>query len=47
MLPITRHDEYLYSVPKFDLGKSDIKYFMNELIGFHEQFADCFERSEF
>jgi len=46
MLPITRHDEYLYSVPKFDLGKSDIKYFMNDLIGFHEQFADCFERSE-
>ena len=46
MLPITRRDEYLYSVPKFDLGKGDIKYFMNELIGFHDQFADCFERSE-
>jgi SRSO17 transposase len=46
MLPITRRDEYLYSVPKFDLGKGDIKDFMNELIGFHEQFADCFERSE-
>ena len=46
MLPITRRDEYLYSVPKFDLGKSDIKDFMNELKGFHDQFADCFERSE-
>ena len=46
MLPITRCDEHLYSVPKFDLGKGDIKEFMNELKGFHEQFADCFQRSE-
>jgi SRSO17 transposase len=46
MLPITRCDEYLYSVPKFDLGKGDIKDFMEELTGFHEQFADCFQRSE-
>ena len=46
MLPAIRRDEYLYSVPKFDLGKGDIKYFMNELSGFHEQFADCFQRSE-
>ena len=46
MLPDTRSDEYLYSVPKFDLGKGDIKDFMNELKGFHEQFADCFHRSE-
>jgi SRSO17 transposase len=46
MLPVTRRDEHLYSVPKFDLGKSDIKDFINELSGFHEQFADCFQRSE-
>jgi SRSO17 transposase len=46
MLPVTRCDEHLYSVPKFDLGKSDIKDFMNELKGFHEQFSDCFQRSE-
>jgi SRSO17 transposase len=46
MLPVTRCDEYLYSVPKFDLGKGNIKNFMNELSGFHEQFADCFQRSE-
>lgn len=46
MLPITRCDEHLYPVPKFDLGKGDIKEFMNELKGFHEQFADCFQRSE-
>jgi SRSO17 transposase len=46
MLPVTRCDENLYSVPKFDLGKGNIKNFMNELTGFHEQFADCFQRSE-
>jgi len=46
MLPVTRSDEYLYPVPKFDLNKGDIKNFMNELKGFHEQFSDCFIRSE-
>ena len=46
MLPTIRSDEHLYPVPKFDLGKGDIKNFMNELRGFHEQFADCFQRSE-
>ena len=46
MLPVTRCDEHLYPVPKFDLGKGDIQDFMNELSGFHEQFADCFQRSE-
>jgi len=46
MLPVIRSDEHLYSVPKFDLDKGDIKNFSNELRGFHEQFADCFQRSE-
>jgi SRSO17 transposase len=46
MLPNLRKDEHLYSVPKFDLKKSDFKDLMNELKGFHEQFADCFQRSE-
>ena len=46
MLSVTRCEEHLYSVPKFDLGKGDIKNFMNELSGFHEQFVDCFQRSE-
>ncbi len=40
MLPVSRRDEYFFSVPKFDLGKGDIKGFMNELVGFHEQFFD-------
>jgi len=46
MLPTTRQDEHTYLVPKFDLEKKDLKGFSNELIGFHEQFADCFNRSE-
>lgn len=46
MLPKIRSDEYLYSVPKFDITKGDIKDFTNELRGFHEHFADCFHRSE-
>jgi SRSO17 transposase len=46
MLPVIRCDEYLYSVPKFDLKKGDVKDFINELKGFHDQFADCFQRSE-
>ena len=46
MLPATRCDEHLYPVPKFDLGQDDINGFMNELSGFHDQFANCFQRSE-
>ena len=46
MLPAIRCNDHLYSVPKFDLGKGDVKDFMNELSGFHEQFSDCFQRSE-
>jgi SRSO17 transposase len=46
MLPLQRQNEYLYSVPKFDLKKSDIKDFTSELKGFHEHFSDCFQRSE-
>ena len=46
MLPMIRCDEHLYSVPKFDLKKSDIEQFSFQLRGFHEQFADCFNRSE-
>jgi len=46
MLPATRCDEHLYRVPKFDLGKGDVHNFLHELKGFHEQFYDCFHRSE-
>ena len=46
MLPKIRSEEYLYPVPKFDLKVGDIKEFTDELKGFHEQFHDCFLRSE-
>jgi len=46
MIPVPRSDEHLYPVPKFDLGRHDVDDFMNELRGFHEQFAGCFQRSE-
>jgi SRSO17 transposase len=46
MLPDIRCDEHLYAVPKLDLDRGDLKDFINELSGFHEQFADCFQRSE-
>lgn len=46
MLPCPRCDEHLYPVPKFDLDRDDVSDFINELRGFHEQFAECFQRSE-
>jgi len=46
MLPNLRKDEYLYQIPKFDIEKGDIKKFISELKGFHEQFSDCFYRTE-
>jgi SRSO17 transposase len=46
MLPDIRQTDYLYPVPKFDLNSNDVDDFTNELKGFHEQFNDCFLRSE-
>jgi hypothetical protein len=46
MLPASRSEGDLYAVPKFCLDKDDVEGFMNELHGFHEQFRDCFSRSE-
>jgi len=46
MLPQIRSDEHLFAVPKFDINKEDIEDFSNELKGFHENFRDCFSRSE-
>ena len=46
MLPEIRQSDYLYPVPKFCLDRSDVKDFSTELLGFHENFADCFQRSE-
>jgi len=46
MLPEIRQSDYLYPVPKFLLDRSDVKDMATELLGFHENFADCFQRSE-
>jgi len=46
MLSVTRRDEHLYPVPKFEIGEGDVNDSGNELRGFHEQFAGCFHRSE-
>jgi len=36
----------LFSIPKFTVEKDDVKDFIKELRGFHEQFSECFSRSE-
>jgi SRSO17 transposase len=46
MLPDIRQLDYKYAVPKFDLGRDDIPDLITELKGFHENFTDCFQRSE-
>lgn len=46
MLPNCRRNEHCYPVPKFDLTLADIEGFKDKLEGFHEQFHDCFLRSE-
>jgi len=46
MLPESRTEVDLFSIPQFSVEKKDVKEFINELKGFHEQFSDCFARSE-
>ena len=46
MLPEIRQTDYLYEVPKFELDRDDVLGFAEELKGFHENFVDCFHRSE-
>ena len=46
MLPESRTEGDLFSIPQFSVEKKDVKKFINELKGFHEQFSDCFSRSE-
>lgn len=46
MLSSCRKNEHHYPVPKFDLSVRDIEEFSSELEGFHQQFHDCFLRSE-
>lgn len=46
MLPEIRQTDYLYPVPKFELNRDDVLDFKHELKGYHECFADCFQRVE-
>ncbi|MBF0235600.1 MAG: IS701 family transposase [Desulfamplus sp.] len=46
MLPAIRQNEYLYKIPRFDLNRSDIENFADELTEFHKNFQDCFHRIE-
>jgi len=46
MLPMHRTENNLYSIPKFSIEKGDVLSFIEELKGFHEEFRDCFSRSE-
>jgi len=46
MLPECRCETDPYPIPKFDLGRKDIKDLIEELKGFHEEFRDCFSRQE-
>ena len=46
MLPECRQEEYLFSVPKFDVASSDVESFVDELRCFHDEYRDCFHRSE-
>jgi len=46
MLPESRVQEDPYQVPKFDLKRTDIEDFVEELKGFHSEFRDCFSRQE-
>jgi len=46
MLPELRPSYYLYCVPQFELDRNDVADLACELEGFHENFADCFHRSE-
>lgn len=46
MLPDIRQSDSQYPVPEFNLGQVEIDDFLDELKGFHEEFADCFQRSE-
>lgn len=46
MLSASRCEGESYAIPKFSLDKKDVADFMDELRGFHNEFKDCFMRSE-
>jgi SRSO17 transposase len=46
MLPEIRSEGNIFTVPQFRIEKDNIEGFIEELRGFHQQFRDCFYRSE-
>jgi len=46
MLPECRTNGETFSIPKFSVEKKEVEEFIDELKGFHEEFKDCFSRSE-
>ncbi len=46
MLPEYRNNDTTFSIPKFTMEKKEVEDFIDELRVFHEQFNDCFSRSE-
>ena len=46
MLPDSRSHDAIFSIPKFSVEKKEVEAFVEELKGFHEEFKDCFSRSE-
>jgi len=46
MLPECRQQDYLFSVPKFDVTSNEVESFMDQLRCFHGEFRDCFQRRE-
>jgi SRSO17 transposase len=46
MLPECRTECIPFPIPKFSMDKRDIDGFMDKLKTYHEQFRDCFSRSE-
>jgi SRSO17 transposase len=46
MLPECRTNGEGFPIPKFSIENRDVQEFMEELRGFHEEFRDCFVRSE-
>ncbi len=46
MLPQRQINGDIFAIPKFDLVKKDVENFMEKLRGLHQDFHDCFQRSE-
>lgn len=46
MLPSCRIEGDVFTIPKFNIEKQDVEDFMERLKGFHNEFKDCFQRSE-